>query len=29
MIPIEPDTVKTGEGNVKRFSYGEMNDLIL
>ena len=19
MIPIEPDTVKTGEGNVKRF----------
>ena len=30
MIPIEPDTVKTGEGKCEQFfSYVEMNDLIL
>ena len=30
MIPIEPDTVNTGEGKCEKFfSYDEMNDLIL
>ncbi len=29
MVPIEPDTVKTGREEMKRFSCGGNNDLIL